>query len=97
MGHVPIRQDYFNRYGRDILTENFDLNLWHDLLGEHVTLFLKEMREATRSRNLELSVGCARGNVIGPPLGNTTLDYPTWIKESLIDELIINQNLVSQK
>jgi len=88
----PIRQDYFSRHGRDILTENFDLNLWHDLLGEYITLFLKEMREATRSKNLELSVGCARGNVIGPPLGNATIDYPTWVKESLIDELIINQN-----
>ena len=88
----PIRQDYLERYGRDINTENFDIGLWHDLLGEYITTFIREIREATKSRNLELSIGCARGNVIGPPLGNATIDYPTWIKEELIDELIINQN-----
>jgi hypothetical protein len=88
----PVRKEYLNRYGRDIKTENFDLNLWHDLLGEYITTFLREIREATKSRGLELSLGCARGNILGPPLGNATIDYPTWIKEKLIDELIINQN-----
>ena len=88
----PVRQDYLTRYGRDICAEDFYLQKWRDLLGEYLTTFLSELREALRDRGLRLAVGVARGDVLGPPLGNTTLQWRDWAKKELVDELIINQN-----
>ena len=36
----PVRQAYLEKHGRDICNENFDLQLWRDLLGENLTGFL---------------------------------------------------------
>jgi hypothetical protein len=88
----PVRQDYLNLYGRDIWAEDFDLQNWRDLLGEYLTLFLSELRQALRSFGLPLVVGGPRGEVLGPPLGNATLNWRDWVKKDLIDGLVINQN-----
>jgi hypothetical protein len=88
----PVRQDYLTRYGRDICAEDFDLQMWRDLLGEYLTMFLSELREALSQRGLRLAVGAPRGDVLGPPLGNTTLQWRSWVKRGIIDELVINQN-----
>ena len=87
-----IQLDYLNRYGRDIRKEDFDIMKWRDLLGEYLTLFLAELGSAVRDRGLRLAVGCARGDVFGPPLGNATLPWQQWIEENLVDELVVNQN-----
>jgi len=87
-----VRQDYPSRYGRDICAEDFNLQKWRDLLGEYLTTFLSDLREALRNIGLRLAVGAARGDVLGPPLGNTTLQWRDWVKKGLVDELIINQN-----
>ena len=88
----PVRQDYLTRYGRDICAEDFDLQKWRNLLGEYLTTFLSELHEALRDMGLRLAVGAARGDVLGPPLGNTTLEWRDWVKRGIIDELVINQN-----
>jgi len=88
----PVRRDYLERYGRDIQIEDFDLQLWRDLVGGYFTLFLRELREILRGRGVALAVGVPQGNVIGPPIGNWTLEWREWIAEDLIDELIIAQN-----
>ena len=88
----PVRQDYLSRYGRDICSADFDLQAWRDLLGEYLTEFLTELRETLSTEGLQLSVGAARGDVLGPPLGNTTLQWREWVERGLIDELVINQN-----
>ena len=87
-----VRQDYLTRYGRDICMEDYDLQKWRNLLGEYLTTFLSELREALRNKGLRLAVGAARGDVLGPPLGNTTLAWRDWVKRGIIDELVINQN-----
>ena len=87
----PVRREYLERYGRDICTQDFDVQLWRDLLGSYLTTFLSELRGALRERDTRLAIGCARGSVLGPPLGNATLQWPQWVKQGLIDELIINQ------
>ena len=33
-----------------------------------------------------------RGEVIGPPLGNATMAWRHWIRDGVIDRLIVNQN-----
>jgi hypothetical protein len=88
----PVRQDYLSRYGRDICNEDFDLQEWRDLLGEYLTKFLSELREALRLIGMRLAVGAVRGDILGPPLGNTTLGWRDWVKRGIIDELVINQN-----
>jgi hypothetical protein len=88
----PVRQDYLIRYGRDIYAEDFDLQEWRDLLGEYLTTFLNELREALTHEGMRLAVGMARGDVLGPPLGNATLAWRDWVKRGFIDELVINQN-----
>ena len=88
----PVRADYLDRYGRDIMTQDFDAQLWRDLLGEYLTAFLSEMRAALNERGQKLSIGCARGDVWGPPLGNATLQWREWAGKALIDELVVNQN-----
>jgi hypothetical protein len=88
----PIHQEYQKRYGIDIRTGDFDLPLWRDLQGEYLTCFLQELRKALNEIGARLSVGVPRGSVIGPPMGNTTLQWPLWVREGIIDQLIIDQN-----
>jgi hypothetical protein len=88
----PVREAYLEKHGRDICKEDFDLQLWRDLLGENLTAFLFELRESLRVRDLSLAVGVARGMVIGPPLGNATLQWARWVNEAIVDQLIVDQN-----
>ena len=88
----PVRQDYLSRYGRDICVEDYDLQKWRNLLGEYLTTFLSELRAGLNLLGVRLAVGAARGDVLGPPLGNTTLQWRDWVKLGIIDELVINQN-----
>ena len=44
------------------------------------------------TEQLLLSVGVPRGAVLGPPMGNTTLQWPIWIQRGLVDQLIIDQD-----
>ena len=88
----PVRQDYLARYGRDICVEDFDLQTWRDLLGEYLTTFLSELHNILSRLGVRLAVGAPRGDVLGPPMGNTTLQWRDWVKRGIIDELVINQN-----
>lgn len=88
----PVRHDYLERYGVDILRSDFELPHWRDLLGSCFTQFLRELRATLNARSKTLSIGVPRGDVIGPPLGNWTLEWRTWLRDGLIDELIVNQN-----
>jgi hypothetical protein len=88
----PIRTEYTRRYERDICTQDFNLQSWRDLCGDYLTLFLHELKQALRAREIRLAVVVARGDVLGPPLGNTTLNWRKWVVSGIIDELVINQN-----
>ena len=87
----PVRREFQERYGRDIWSEDFDLQAWRDLLGEYVTRFLAELRQRLPGHFL-LAVGVPRGRVLGPPLGNTSLEWYRWVKEGLVDHLVVDQN-----
>jgi len=88
----PVRNDFLKKYEVDILKENFDFQDWHNMLGGYITLFMEQLRGKLKPLDVKLSVGVARGDVIGPPLGNATLQWRKWIEDGLVDELIINQN-----
>jgi|RhiMetdeSRZDD1v2_1073273.scaffolds.fasta_scaffold01076_4 hypothetical protein len=91
----PVRADFRARYGVDILSDEFDLQAWRDLQGEYITMLLRGLRHELDRRGLpdrRIGVGVVRGDVLGPPLGNTTLHWRDWIGTGLIDHLIVDQN-----
>ncbi|PYR68618.1 MAG: hypothetical protein DMF88_08635, partial [Acidobacteria bacterium] len=62
---------------------------WRDLLGDFITALLTELRAALDG---PIGVGIARGDLLGPPLGNTTLQWREWIRRGLVDHLVVDQN-----
>lgn len=88
----PARSEFARRTGVDLLTEPFDRQIWRDLRGEFLTTFLSELHTELSRKNVRLAVGVPRSRIVGPPLGNMTLEWPRWIELGLIDELILNQN-----
>jgi len=96
----PAREDFKLRYGVDVLRDDFDRQAWRDLLGGYLTTLLSELGERLRNINRQLGVGIARGDVIGPPLGNATLQWQEWIQRSPdltrsglpVDQFVIDQN-----
>jgi hypothetical protein len=88
----PVRDDFLARFGKDIWTEDFDLSRWQDLQGDYLTLFLTEMRESLNKSDHMLAVGAPRGHILGPPLGNTTFQWKSWVERGIVDQLIIDQN-----
>ncbi len=88
----PVRRDYLARYRIDIRKDDFDRELWRELLGGYLTRFLIELRSAIRYENISLGIGIPRGSILGSPLGNTVLQWQQWVREKIIDQLVIDQN-----
>lgn len=88
----PMRVEFRRRHGRDIRKESFDVQGWRDLSGEYLTTLLSEARGMLDGLKRRLCVGIPRGDVLGPPLGNTTLDWRTWLDHGLVDALVVDQN-----
>jgi len=88
----PACADFAARYGVDVQRDEFDCHAWRDLLGEYLTALLAELRERLASDNRKLGIGTARGDVIGPPLGNATLHWRDWIRRGLVDHFAIDQS-----
>jgi hypothetical protein len=88
----PIRQAFLAKYGVDVLTEPFDRQAWRDLCGTFLTRFVAELSALVRAAGRSLGVGVPRGDVLGPPLGNATLEWRAWVRRGLVDALVIDQN-----
>jgi hypothetical protein len=88
----PACHDFQCRYGVDVRRTEFDRQAWRDLVGSYVTCLLTELRERLQKQNRQLGVGVARGDVLGPPLGNTTLHWRDWVRRGLVDQLVIDQS-----
>lgn len=88
----PVRDAYRARFGVDILQEPFDLAAWRALRGRYLTDLLRELRSALVPLGRHLAVGAPRGDVLGPPFGNMTLEWRRWVREGLLDGLVINQH-----
>jgi hypothetical protein len=88
----PACLSFRARYGADPRQADYDPQAWRDLLGEHLTLLLMELREELGRRGRALGIGVPRGDVLGPPLGNVTLHWREWMRRRLVDHLVIDQN-----
>lgn len=100
----PIVDEYKKRYGLDLLTDrrfdykdpSFDqkdpaVERWRGLRGEYLTQFLRELKAALRKLqpDIKIAINTQGGDYFGPPFGNMRIDWRTWIKEGLIDVLIV--------
>ncbi len=93
----PVVSAFAERYGVDILTQNFDLEAWRRLRGEFVTQYIREVRTLCEERSLELGIGVPPGDYFGPPLGNLYLDWRTWVQDRLIDFIVVGHaNIVGR-
>ena len=88
----PIVREFKQRYGVNILEEDFDVELWRSLRGEYFTLFLEEMARLIHSKGKLFSLGTSRGDYIGFPLGNMKLHWRDWIAKKTIDELHLDEH-----
>jgi hypothetical protein len=85
----PIVAEYQKRYGANILREEFDLEKWRRLCGEYLTQFIRELHTMTQSRSKPLLVAIPQGNYMGPPISNMYVDWQGWVKEHIVDGLMI--------
>ena len=88
----PACQAFRRRHGADPRSEPFDTSAWRRHLGGYLTTFIRELRAALQNRGYGLAAGGPRGDILGPPIGNTELQWRRWMRHDLVDELIINQN-----
>lgn len=106
----PVVDEMQSRYGIDILTDpDFDVDnpaydpthpdvqLWHDLRGEYLTQFYRDLRAAMDAVNPTIQIGVMTpgGDYIGPVIGNIRIDWQTWIDEGLVQQFIMPQTLAA--
>jgi hypothetical protein len=91
--NAPAREDYRRLTGHGVEAPAFDPVIWRSLLGSYLTQLLVELRAALAAlgRPVHLGIGAPRGDILGPPLGNTTLHWRTWVRDRLVDQLVIDQ------
>ena len=85
----PIVEEYKRRYGVDILREQFDLEKWRRLCGEYLTQFIRELGRMAAARKKEFLVGIPQGDYLGLPNSNMHVDWRTWVRERLVDGLVV--------
>lgn len=88
----PARRDFHEQYGVDVTRDPLDIQAWRDMLASYLTALVSELRAALEPAGKRLAIGCARGDVVGPPLGNMTLPWREWLSRNLVDRLVIDQN-----
>ena len=88
----PARADFRTLHGTDVPRTGDGLRAWRDLLGGYLSTLLAELRDALSRDQRRLGIGVPRGDVLGPPLGNTTLHWRDWVRQDLVDHLVIGQN-----
>lgn len=85
----PIVKEYQERYGVNILHQQFDLEKWRRLQGEYLTQFIRELHTMVHAKGKKLIVGIPQGNYLGLPVGNMYVDWQGWVKTQLVDGLVI--------
>ena len=85
----PIVDAYKGRYGVDIRSEPFDFRALYEIQGEGLTQFLREVHTALPE--MPIALGVMRHPITVRhiyPRVKMVVDWPTWVSEGLIDELV---------
>ena len=90
-----VVSDYRDRYGADIRYEDFDVDLWHRLKGEHYTEFLRMLRGALGDLPIIIRINTDRlrfmGQVYQSACDSYRLykDWECWISQNLVDGIAL--------
>jgi hypothetical protein len=90
--------EYKKRYGVDPRTETLDLDKYYAIRGEYVTQYLRDIRPVFKKygkkfaivlnpNNMELPQEWTCGTTDILQQGRTKMDWRTWVREGLVDEL----------
>lgn len=94
----PEAEAYQQRHGVDPRREPYDDDAWQRLRGEYLTEFLRQAIELVRSRGQRLAVAfysdaeiylSPAGQRGRRPLGRFYHDWPAWVQQALIDDIVI--------
>lgn len=93
----PVRKEFLERYGQDIRMEDFDREAWQRLKGEHLTSFLRRVKERISGRMQQLYFGTKpdRYSYLWTGTGTRTdyvrlyKDWETWSREGILDGLVL--------
>jgi hypothetical protein len=92
-------KDFKKRYGVDVFTEPFDMEKYLALRGEYVTQYLRELRQVANKHGKKLAFYIdakepeipmrwpSYPDILVP--GRIRMDWRTWVKEGLIDEICL--------
>ncbi|HHV63430.1 MAG TPA: hypothetical protein GXX51_12460 [Firmicutes bacterium] len=88
----PFVEKYKQRYGIDILTQDYEKEKLYAIRGESLTNFLSRVKKLTSSKGIPLSVGIMRTpyacmNMY--PMAKLELNWRKWVDEGIVDELIV--------
>lgn len=93
----PAVAEFKRRYGVDVRKQDYDRHAWQHLLGEYVTLFFRELKEALRPRgkSIGLAINAREPNYPQPwnvvpytlTAGRMYFDLEGWVREGLISDL----------
>jgi len=96
----PIVAEFKRRYGVDIRSEPFDKHAWYALRGEYFTEFMRELRAALAEHGKKLGIFVNPREPHFPQpwphgapqmitAGRIYLDIERWIREGIVDALIV--------
>jgi hypothetical protein len=92
-------REYRKRYGADPRTSDFDLENYYALRGEYITQYLRDLRPIFKKHHKKLAIALNAENMEWPQWwvasqqkdilhpGRIKMDWRTWVKEGLVDEL----------
>jgi hypothetical protein len=95
----PLVEEYGERFGADLLSDDADLELLARLRGEHFTSFVRQtserVRQAGKKMQMHVHTGAlplrpdpGRGQPFWMP-ANLYFDYGTWLREGLVDGIVL--------
>jgi hypothetical protein len=98
-----VAEEFVRRYGQDPRQGPFDRFAWHRLRGEYVTAFLHELKGRLKAAGRQLGVAldpqdthcpgpwlCATRDLA--PAGRIYLDWERWVREGIVDEIMVYCN-----
>ena len=91
----PVVEEFRRRYGTDPLTEDFDWTAWQKLQSESTTQLMREVSALLRSRGRKCQVHLGHYNSVSetwPAYMNRYLDWESWLREGLFDEVTHKDN-----
>lgn len=88
-----IVEEYKKRYGKDILTEDFDIDKWLEIRAEGLDSFMLEAADIIHSagQKVRLGIKTTRNEDRAWPYGRARMHWKTWAKNKWIDEILVGQ------